>query len=144
MRMTAFLPGICLALFATSALAQQAAPAPAAPEPGTGEVAPPPAAPPRPQPGAAPTRMEHHPRGMHHPMPMGAHHPETGSTPILRLRYGKIRLELPCSDDTATCANIALEIIDHLRQGGSDGGRRGDRRSRGHGYRDSDMDDDDM
>ena len=68
MRMMAFLPGICLALFATSALAQQAGPAPA-PEPGTGEVAPPPAAPP----GAEPRQMEHHPRGMRHPMPMGAH-----------------------------------------------------------------------
>ena len=142
MRVTAFLPAICLALFATSALAQQAGPAPA-PEPGPGEVAPPPAALPAPPPGAEPTRMEHH-RGMHHPMPMGAHHPEMGSTPILRLRYGKIRLELPCSDDTATCADIALEIIDHLRQGGSDGGRRGDQSGRGRGSRDSDMDDDDM
>jgi hypothetical protein len=59
--------------------------------------------------------------------------------PMLHLRYRGFVLDLPCSADvdTATCAKIALGIIDHLRQG--DWGSNNDdiRRDRGdRGHRD--------
>jgi hypothetical protein len=53
--------------------------------------------------------------------------------PTLHLRYRGFVLDLPCSADidTATCAKIALGIIDHLRQGHLGGNNDDIRRDRG-------------
>jgi hypothetical protein len=84
--------------------------------------------------------------------PTGAHPPSIGFAPTLHLRYRGFVLDLPCSADvdTATCAKIALGIIDHLRRGdwggnddvrrdrGDRGRRRGDRDNYDEGNDDSD------
>jgi hypothetical protein len=64
--------------------------------------------------------------------------------PMLHLRYRGFVLDLPCSADidTATCAKIALGIIDHLRQGDWGGNNDDIRRDRGDcGRHRSDRDD---
>src|SRR3954471_9472710 len=103
MRILALVPATCLALLATSALAQQPAPRPG-----------PPSVPaePAPQQGAEPTPTDS-PWGMERRMPMGTHHPAMDVAPTLHLRYGDLVLDLPCSahDGTAACADVALGIV---------------------------------
>ena len=161
MRVIALLPATCLALLATSGLAQQAAspPSPSSGQAtGPGEKSLPPAAQPAPQPGTEPPRAgADAPWGIERQVPRGEL--PTGMmsfAPTLHLRYRGFVLDLPCSADvdTATCAKIALGIIDHLRQGNWGGnnddirrhrGRRdrGDR-GRSRGDDDSDESDDDQ
>ena len=137
MRVMTFLLASYLALCAASALAQQPGPAPGPAEPGP---VPPPAeprpVPPATQPhgpaipgfpaGAPPAAQ---PAPAQQAMPKAAHHPGMGSAPTIRLRYGNIRLDLSCSadDDINVCAQTALDIIDHLREGDQRRRRRGDR-----------------
>ena len=63
--------------------------------------------------------------------------------PTLHLRYRGFVLDLPCSADvdTATCAKIALGIIDHLRQGDWGGNNNAIRRDRDRGRSRGDRDD---
>jgi hypothetical protein len=158
MRVIALLPATCLALLATSGLAQQAAPPPSPSSgqaTGAGEKALPPAAQPASQPGTEPPRAgADAPWGIERQVPRGEL--PTGMmnfAPMLHLRYRGFVLDLPCSADvdTATCAKIALGIIDHLRQGHLGGNNddirrdRGDRgRSRGDRGDDGDESDDDQ
>jgi hypothetical protein len=158
MRVIALLPATCLALLATSGLAQQAAPPPSPSSgqaTGAGEKALPPAAQPASQPGTEPPRAgADAPWGIERQVPRGEL--PTGMmsfAPTLHLRYRGFVLDLPCSADvdTATCAKIALGIIDHLRQGHLGGNNddirrdRGDRgRSRGDRGDDGDESDDDQ
>src|SRR3954453_12672853 len=99
MRATFLLPAACLALLATPAAAQQAAPAPAtAEQPDTGQ-----------RPGM--------PHEMEHGTWAGAHgHPGLVQAPGLRIRVGGVSLDLRCAvgDTTEACAKVALGIVDHL------------------------------
>ncbi len=161
MRVIALLPATCLALFATAGLTQQAA-SPPSPSPspgqatGAGETTPPPSATQSaPQQGTGALRADD-PWAMERQSPTGAHLPGMSFAPTLHLRYRGFVLDLPCSADvdTATCAKIALGIIDHLRRGdwggnddvrrdrGDRGRRRGDRDDYDEGN-DSDESDDD-
>jgi hypothetical protein len=159
MRVIALLPATCLALLATSGLAQQAAspPSPSSGQAtGAGEKALPPAAQPAPQPGTEPPRAgADAPWGIERQVPRGELPTGMSFAPTLHLRYRGFVLDLPCSADidTATCAKIALGIIDHLRQGHLGGNNDDIRRDRGRrdrgdrgrsgGYDDSDESDDD-
>jgi hypothetical protein len=157
MRVIALLPATCLALLATSGLAQQAAPPPSPSSgqaTGAGEKALPPAVQPASQPGTEPPRAgASAPWGLERQMPINtdAYPPGMSFAPMLHLRYRGFVLDLPCSADidTAACAKIALGIIDHLRQGDLGGNNDDIRRDRGHRGRsrgdrdDSDESDDD-
>jgi hypothetical protein len=143
MRVIALLPATCLALLATSGLAQQAAPPPSPSSgqaTGAGEKALPPAAQPASQPGTEPPRAgADAPWGIERQVPRGELPTGMSFAPTLHLRYRGFVLDLPCSADvdTATCAKIALGIIDHLRQGNWGGNNDDIRRDRGdRGHRD--------
>jgi hypothetical protein len=140
MRVIALLPATCLALLATSGLAQQAAspPSPSSGQAtGPGEKALLPAAQPAPQPGTEPPRAgADAPWGIERQVPRGELSAGMMSfAPTLHLRYRGFVLDLPCSADvdTATCAKIALGIIDHLRQGDWGGNNNAIRRDRDRG-----------